>query len=210
MQLTSETYRSALSQLADRHPALQNILTAWGEPPFWTHAAGFPGLVISVLAQQVSLESAQAAYAKLEQAASPVAPRTFLSLDDALLKAIGFSRQKTAYVRGIARRILDGELDLDTLHDMPDEEARSALMRLKGIGPWTAETYLLFALRRPDSWPTGDLALLKAIQEISGLAALPSFEEADAIASQWKPWRAVAARMLWHHYLCSRGRFASA
>jgi DNA-3-methyladenine glycosylase II len=93
---------------------------------------------------------------------------------------------------------------------MDDELARSTLVQLKGIGPWTADTYLLFALKRADAWPSSDLALLKAIQEVKGLPTTPAREEGDAIADHWRPWRGVATRILWYHYLCSRGRIASA
>lgn len=175
-------------------------------PPFWTHPSGFPGIVICILGQQVSVESADAAFARLAQAVSSVRPEAFLSLDDHTLKALGFSRQKTSYVRDIAGGILAGETDLGALESLDNDRARSRLVALRGVGPWTAEAYLLFALRRADAWPTGDLALLRAIQELKGLPATPSAKEGDAIAEAWKPWRGVAARMLWYQYLSSRGR----
>jgi DNA-3-methyladenine glycosylase II len=156
------------------------------------------------------LESAQAAFSKLENAIGSVDPEAFLSLDDDRLRAIGFSRQKASYVRGVAHGIMAGEIDLQALHSMDDEVARKRLMEVRGIGAWTADTYLLFSLRRPDAWPSGDLALAKAIQELRGLAMTPGSEEVDRIAELWKPWRAVAARILWHHYLCERGRIAPA
>jgi DNA-3-methyladenine glycosylase II len=208
--LTAESYRMAISELGSRDSDLGRVLATWGDPPLWTHEAGFPGIVISILAQQVSLESAEATFAKLERAATSVTPEHFLSLDDKSLKAVGFSRQKASYVRGIARSILGADVDLQALESMDNDEARTTLIGLRGIGLWTAESYLLFALRRPDAWPSGDLALIKAIQELKDLPATPSSEEADAIAGHWKPWRAVAARILWYHYLCSRGRTASA
>jgi len=208
--LDSGSFREGISELAARDADLAGILTRWGEPPFWTYSDGFPGLVLSILAQQVSLESADAAYAKLETAVPSVAPQEFLSLDDKTLKKVGFSRQKASYVRGIARGIVLGDIDLRALESMDDDLARRTLLRLKGIGPWTADAYLLFALRRANAWPTGDLALLKAIQDLKGLTELPSPEHADALAMDWMPWRGVAARMLWFHYLCSRGRIASA
>jgi DNA-3-methyladenine glycosylase II len=208
--LDSDTFREGISELAARDADLAGILTKWGEPPFWTHSDGFPGLVLSILTQQVSLESADAAYAKLERTVSSVTPQGFLSLDDKTLKEVGFSRQKASYVRGIARGIVLGDIDLLALESMDDDLARRTLLELKGIGPWTADAYLLFALRRADAWPTGDLALLKAIQDLKKLAEPPSPRHADSIAMGWMPWRGVAARMLWFHYLCSRGRIASA
>lgn len=204
--LTEGTYLQAISGLGRQDPVLAGVVARWGNPPFWTHSPGFPGIVIAILAQQVSVESAQAAFDKLADAIGEVAPGAFLALDDGELKAIGFSRQKAAYVRGVAGRILAGEIDLEALEALDDEDARRRLMEVRGIGAWTADTYLLFALRRPDAWPSGDLALAKAIQEVSGLAATPAFEAVDQIADRWRPWRAVAARILWHHYLCERGR----
>jgi len=191
-------------------PDLAQAVSRWGKPPFWTHAPGFAGIVLAILSQQVSLESAQAAYTKLENAIGSINPEEFLSLDDSALRAIGFSRQKTSYVRGLAQEISASEFDLDDLEAMDNELARKRLIEVRGIGPWTADTYLLFALRRSDAWPSGDLALEKAIQELKVLATIPGSEDADRIAEQWRPWRAVAARILWHHYLCERGRIASA
>jgi DNA-3-methyladenine glycosylase II len=165
---------------------------------------------MAILAQQVSLESAKATFAKLEDKAGSVTPEEFLQLNGDTLRAIGFSRQKASYVRGVAHEIRCGELDLEALEHGNDDEARKSLRRFRGIGEWTAETYLLFSLRRSDAWPSGDLALAKAIQEVRWLAAIPGSKEVDAIADHWRPWRAVAARLLWHHYLCERGRGASA
>lgn len=204
--LTEPTFVQAIAELVDRDLDLARAVARWGEPPFWTHELGFPGLVLEILSQQVSLESANAAFAKLGKRIVPVTPEGFLTLDDTTLKEIGFSRQKTRYVRGLAEAIAGGALNLDALGRMADGEARDALLAIIGIGPWTADTYLLFALRRPDAWPSGDLALAKAIQELRDLPSVPSYPEVDAIAEVWHPWRAVAARILWHAYLSARGR----
>lgn len=204
--LAKETFEQGLNELSERDPQLGQAIERWGPPPFWTHAAGFPGLVLAILSQQVSLESAEHAFTRLGERIEPIDAAGFLSLDERSLREIGFSRQKAGYVRGLARSILDGELDLDWLESMADETARQRLLKIKGVGRWTADTYLLFALRRADAWPSGDLALVIAIQEVHGLPARPSYEEADRIAERWSPWRAVAARILWHHYLNQRGR----
>jgi len=205
MPLTEPTFAQAIAELAHRDLGLARAVARWGTPPFWTHEPGFPGLVFEIISQQVSLESANAAFAKLGRRIAPVTPEGFLALDDTTLKEIGFSRQKARYVRGLADAIVGGALDLAAVGRMADGEARDALLAVKGIGPWTADTYLLFALRRPDAWPSGDLALAKAIQELRGLASVPSYAEVDAIAEAWHPWRAVAARILWHAYLRARG-----
>jgi DNA-3-methyladenine glycosylase II len=208
--LTENTYYRGLSELTTRDSDLAQAVSRWGNPPFWTHTPGLPGIVFAILSQQVSLESAQAAFAKLENVIGSINPEKFLSLDDNTLRAIGFSRQKASYVRGVAHEIMVGELDLEDLKSMDNDQARRRLMQARGIGAWTADTYLLFALRRSDAWPSGDLALAKAIQELRGLITIPSSEAADRIAEHWRPWRAVAARILWHHYLNERGRTFSA
>ncbi len=204
--LTPETYAGAVERLVAADSVLAGVLDRWGPPPFWRHPEGFAGLVHGILAQQVSLESAVAAFGRLEGALGRVEPEGFLTLDDARLRAIGFSRQKAGYARGLAAAIAAGALDLDRLAVAPDDEVRRTLVALRGIGRWTADVYLLFALRRPDAWPSGDLALAKAVRELWGLPALPGWDELDAWAERWRPQRAVAARFLWHDYLSRRGR----
>jgi DNA-3-methyladenine glycosylase II len=199
--LTVQTLSRGLRYLADRDPDLAQILGSLGPPPMWAREPGFPTLVHIILEQQVSLASARAAYDRLLAAASPLTPKRFLQLDDNQLRAIGFSRQKTAYGRHLSQAILDGQLDLGALDTMDDVEARLALTQIKGIGPWSADIYLLMALRRPDAWPSGDLALAAAVQSIKRLPSRPTPDELDAHGKNWRPWRAVAARLLWHHYL---------
>jgi len=204
--LTQSTYEDGIAELSTRDKHLAAVVLKWGKPPFWTHAPGFPGIVLAILSQQVSLESAQAAFTKLEAEIGPIVADKFLSLDDTKLRKIGFSRQKASYVRGVAQATIEGELDFGILETLDDEQVRQKLMEIEGIGRWTADTYLLFALRRADAWPSGDLALAKSIQEVKGLASMPGFGEVDRIALGWRPWRAVAARILWHSYLSERGR----
>lgn len=208
-RLDEESYRRGIAELSSRDKDLASIIARWGSPPFWTHPPGFPGLVLDVLSQQVSLESAQAAFSRLESSIETVSPEEFLDLSDHELLGIGFSRQKAGYVRGIAREIVNGQLDLEELEQLDDDLVRKRLLAIRGVGPWTADCYLLFALCRPDAWPSGDLALEKAVQDMNGLAEKPTTEAVDDLANSWKPWRAVAARMLWHFYLSRRGRKAS-
>ncbi len=170
----------------------------------WTRKAGFPTLIHIILEQQVSLASARAAMNRLLTATSPLTPERFLQLDDTTLRAIGFSRQKTAYGRYLAQAIVDGQLNLRTLHRLEDAAVRAELIKLKGIGVWTADTYLLMALRRPDAFPSGDLALQVAVQEIKRLKSRPTPGMLDAIGLAWQPWRAVATRICWHYYLSGR------
>ena len=190
-----------VDHLAARDRDLAAVVERFGPPPLWSRPPGFPTLVMIVLEQQVSLQSARAAFNRLVDEISEVKPPAFLALDDATLKKIGFSRQKALYCRELASALLDGRFDLDAVDELGDEEARGVLMQLKGIGRWTADIYLLMALGRPDIWPTGDLALAKEVARLKGLDSIPGDSELEEIAATWKPWRAVAARMIWHHYL---------
>jgi DNA-3-methyladenine glycosylase II len=200
-KLTEETLAQGVRSLAQVDPDLARVVARIGPPPLWARLPGFPTLIHIILEQQVSLASAKAAFGRLQAAISPVTPETFLTLDGETLKRIGFSRQKTAYGRGLAEQILLGRLDLAALEGLEDEAARAALLGVKGIGPWTADIYLLMALGRPDIWPSGDLALAAAVQAVKGLSSRPGAGELVEIARAWQPWRAVAARLLWHHYL---------
>lgn len=204
--LDEATLLAATDELAARDPDLAAIRTRWGPPPLWGREPGFASLLHIILEQQVSLASAQAAFDRLEAAIGRPSPAGFLGLSDAELLAIGFSRQKARYGRALATAVLDGALDIDGLADLDDATARAALLRQVGIGPWTADIYLVMALRRPDVWPTGDLALATAAAEAMGLATRPSDAELAALAEPWRPWRAVAARLLWLDYLRRRGR----
>ncbi len=201
--ITDHSLIRAARQLAATDSDLGWILQNFGPPPLWARDAGFATLVHIILEQQVSLASARAAFERLRQAVA-LSPASFLTLSDAELKAIGFSRQKTRYCRLLAQALLDGQLDLEAVPAMNDDAARTALKQVTGIGDWTADIYLLMALRRPDVWPQGDLALAVAMQRLKKLPARPSPDELAAMAESWKPWRAVAARMLWHYYLSAR------
>jgi DNA-3-methyladenine glycosylase II len=198
--LTEAALAEACRALAERDPDLARIRAELGTPPLWGREPGFPTLIHIILEQQVSLASARAAMDRLLAAASPLSPERLLAFDDTEMKAIGFSRQKMGYARLLSLAILDG-FDLDALERMDDEPVRAALTSLKGIGRWSADIYLLMALRRPDVWPRGDLALVVAAQAVKRLPARPSPEEFEALGDAWRPWRAAAARLLWWHYL---------
>ena len=202
--LTEETFGQGLHFLSDRDSDLAQILTKLGPPPMWAREPGFPTLIHIILEQQVSLASARAAYDRLREAASPLTPVRFLELDDATLKVIGFSRQKTVYGRSLAKALVDGHLVLAKLAAMDDTKVRAELIKVKGIGPWTADIYLLMALLRPDIMPSADLALATAAQKVKGLASRPTPDELNTLSRKWKPWRAIAARLLWHYYLNGR------
>jgi DNA-3-methyladenine glycosylase II len=202
--LTVRTLRSAARQLADADAALAASLDRFGPPPLWAREPSYATLVHLILEQQVSLASARAAFDKLVAEIGPVEPRSFLELDDLQLRAIGFSRQKAGYGRDLAVALMDG-FDLDGLAAMPDDDVRARLVQLRGIGRWTADVYLTMCLLRPDVWPHGDQALATAAMEVTGSRQRPSFAQLGVMAERWRPYRAVAARMLWHHYLRVRG-----
>jgi DNA-3-methyladenine glycosylase II len=203
--VTGKSIAESARALAGRDQDLASILKRFGLPPLWARKPGFAALVQIILEQQVSLASAKAAFDRLQASISIVDPQNFLTLDDSTLKTIGFSRQKTRYCRLLAQAVIDGELNLYGLKRLDDDNARNELKRFKGIGDWTADIYLLMALRRPDVWPRGDLALLAAMQNLKGLATRPTHDEFERIGENWKPYRSVAARMLWHYYLSDSG-----
>jgi DNA-3-methyladenine glycosylase II len=203
--LTQDLLDQAVAHLAERDPDLGAVVAQFGAPPLWDRETGFPTLAHIILEQQVSLASAQAAFDRLTRAVDPLTPESFLRLDDAALLAIGFSRQKARYVRDLAAAILDRSFDLEGLADLDDDTARDALLARSGIGPWTATIYLLMCLGRPDVWPAGDIALQQAVAEVKALPGRPDPSRMDELAEPWRPWRAVAARILWHHYLSRRG-----
>lgn len=199
--LSEVTLAQGADELARRDADLAAILGRRGVPPLWAREPGFPTLVHIILEQQVSLASAMAAFTKLRAIANPLTPDAFLALDDATLKEAGFSRQKTAYARSLARDLQNGALDLGALEELDDADAHARLVALHGIGDWSASIYLLMALRRGDVWPTGDLALVVAMQIVKGLTKRPSREQMHELAEPWRPLRAVAARLLWSEYL---------
>jgi DNA-3-methyladenine glycosylase II len=205
-QLTRRSLLLAVEELADADPALAASVRRYGPPPLWAREPSFSTLVHLILEQQVSLASAQAAFDRLNAALGGVVePQRLLALTNADLRTVGFSRQKAGYARDLAVALVDG-FDLDQLRRAPDDEVRARLMGLRGVGRWTADIYLIMCLRRPDVWPHGDLALAAAARELLGLPAPPTFGELERRADEWRPHRATAARILWHHYLSVRGR----
>src|SRR5881396_615009 len=209
MLLNEELFAQGVDFLAERDEHLAEVVQTYGRPPLWVREPGFPTLVYIILEQQVSLASAKAAFDRLNAAVRPLTPVRFLKLTDAELLRIGFSRQKTLYTRLLAESLARRHFDLRYLHDLHDDSARKMLIAFKGIGRWTADIYLLSALRRPDIWPTGDLALATAVQEVKHLRQRPSPERLEKMSAPWRPWRAVAARLFWHHYLSKRGQRTS-
>ncbi len=188
-------------ELAVADSGLAFIFQTYGTPPLWAREASFATLVQIILEQQVSLASAASAFNKLKKRLIEITPENVLELSDEELKACYFSRQKTVYVRELSKAILDGSLDLKALENLSDAEAKHELKKIKGIGDWTADIYLLMALLRADVMPKGDLALHVAYKKLKRLEHAPHADEFQQIAEAWKPFRAAAARLLWHFYL---------
>jgi DNA-3-methyladenine glycosylase II len=204
--LTVRTLRRAARELGAADPQLGASVERYGPPPLWSRDPSYATLVHLILEQQVSLASAQAAFDRLRRAlGGSVQPDRLLQLTDEELRAIGFSRQKAGYARTLASAMLDG-FDLGALGAMPDDEVRQALIAMPGIGPWTADIYLTMCLLRPDVWPHGDLALATSARDLLDLDERPTFADLGKIAERWHPYRAVAARILWHDYLQRRGQ----
>jgi DNA-3-methyladenine glycosylase II len=191
-------------ELARRDEDLAFIFRAFGTPPLWKREPDFATLVHIILEQQVSLASALSAFNKLKEKLGEVTPTGVLSLSDEEMKAAYFSRQKSVYARALSTAILEEKLDLKSLEDLPDAEVKHELKKIKGIGDWTADIYLLMALLRADVMPKGDLALHIAWKNLKKLEHAPNSDEFQQIAERWKPFRAVAARLLWHFYLSEK------
>lgn len=205
--LSEERLISGTDRLIKIDPDFQKIVDQYGYSPFYKRETGYNTLLWIILEQQVSLDSAKATYFKLvDRLDGDLNPASFLTLNDEELKAAGFSRQKTRYGRELSSAILNKTLDLDRLEQMPDDEVRDELIKIKGIGPWTANIYLLMALARQDIWPAGDIALEEGIKRLKGLEKRPKKDDFVAWGEQWRPWRSVAAHLLWHYYLSLLGR----
>ena len=201
MRLDEASLLDGVRALAALDPDLAGIVDRHGPPPLWSRDPGFETLVRIVLEQQVSLASAEAARLRLVGAAGAIEPGTIVAAGEERLRAAGLTRQKARYLVALARDVESGALDLAAVAAASDDDARARLTGLLGIGRWTADIYLLMALGRPDVWPVGDLALAGAMRRAKRLAALPTAAAQAAIAEPWRPWRAVAARLLWHAYL---------
>lgn len=199
--LTPETIAQGVEELTSRDRDLARIIEQFGEPPNWECEQGFIGLIEIILGQQVSVASAKAIFKRLSSIVIPLTPETLLTYDDWELQAAGLSRQKISYCRALAQAVKSGKLDLDKLALEDEATIRTELKQIKGIGDWTVDTYLLMSLQRSDVFPKGDLGLIIGYQKLLGLATRPTPKELEKIAEKWRPWRAIATRLLWHYYL---------
>lgn len=203
-QFSETNFQQLCSQLAKKDAHLKAILKQYSYPPMWQRPASFATLIHIILEQQVSLASALAAFNKLKQKIGTVTPQKLLQLSDEELRACYFSRQKTGYARHLANTIVSGQLNLKKLSSGHDDEIRAALTQIKGIGNWTVDVYLLFALQRSDVFPVGDLAMINALKEVKQLPKHTSREDIIALAESWRPHRSIATMLLWHHYIKTR------
>jgi DNA-3-methyladenine glycosylase II len=203
-ELEGKKLAAALRALARGDADLARAIAEVGPPPPRSRPAGFASLLDIVLAQQVSTHSYRAIAQRLKSAIGVCTPAAILDLGETHFREIGFSRQKAIYARAIAEAVHSGSLDLEAIACLADEAAVIELTKLKGVGRWTAEIYLMFCLGRPDILPAGDLALREAAGLVKRKRKRPGEDQLRRIGQVWRPWRSVAARLLWHYYATSR------
>jgi DNA-3-methyladenine glycosylase II len=201
---TKESLKQLCDRLAAEHAVFHTILQQYGYPPFWSRTASFATLIHIVLEQQVSLASAKAAFLKLQEKIGTVTPEKLLLLTDEEMKACYFSRQKTVYARELAHHVLEKQLVIEELERLPDEWVRRQLTAVKGIGNWTADIFLMMVLHRTDCFPPGDIALITSLREAVAAAPGTTKETLLAVTENWRPYRTIAAFLLWHAYICKR------
>jgi len=193
------------NKLAKKDRELRNIIKQYGHPPMWTRPATFQTLILFILEQQVSLASAYAAFKKLKERIGYVTPSKILSLTDEELRSCYFSRQKIIYARELAKAIQSKKLRLKKIGISHEDEIRFELKKIKGIGDWTVDVYMMHALQRSDLFPLGDIALVNSLKHIKQLHSNITKEEMMAIAESWRPYRTVASMLLWHAYIQRKG-----
>ena len=202
--VNEQNIESICKKLSNQDKYMAQVFKTYGAPPLWDRNPTFATLIHIILEQQVSLASALSAFNKLQERLGTITPQKLLKLNDVEMKACYFSRQKMGYARNLAEAILSGNLDLNRLNELSNDDAKTKLKKIKGIGNWTADIYLLMVMLRVDVMPKGDIALHQAWKDLSGLEKRPGSDEFIEIAGRWKPYRSVAARLLWHFYLSER------
>jgi DNA-3-methyladenine glycosylase II len=204
-QFHKGNFQQLCDQLARKDRELKGIIREYGYPPMWTRPATFQTLILTILEQQVSLAAAYAAFKKLREKIGYVTPAKILAMTDEEMRAVYFTRQKMGYARELARAIQSRKLVLIQLAGLPDEEVRSRMIQLKGIGHWTIDVYLMHALQRTDLFPLGDIALVNSLKLIKQLPSHATKEEMLSVAEAWRPNRTIAAMLLWHAYIQRKG-----
>lgn len=201
--------REGLEALTGACPHLARVHALTGNPPLRKRPKGFEGLSRVVVGQQLSIASAEAIWGRVRALAQPFTATTMLEIPDRDLRKAGLSRGKITTLRELAGAIEAGSLKLNALSRAPEEVIHAELTALKGIGPWTADIYIMFSLARADAWSPGDLALQYAVKDALLLAERPSHMQMNDVAEAWRPWRGVAARLLWSYYALRRRKDAS-
>src|SRR6187455_375419 len=199
-----ENFRLLCDELIKRDSDLKLIIEQYNYPPMWIRDNTFATLILTILEQQVSLASAFAAFQKLKEKIALITPQNVLQLSDEELRECYFSRQKIVYARGLAKALINEEINLQQFEFEEDSVVRTTLKKLKGIGEWTTDIYLIHALRRLDIFPLGDLALVNALKEIKRLDVTTGKEELLKLSEPWKPYRSIASMILWHYYIQKR------
>jgi DNA-3-methyladenine glycosylase II len=207
---TDADIRAGVTSLRRRCPHMRRIHDRVGDPPLRRHTAGFEGLARIIVGQQVSAASADAIWRRTAAAIVPFQPERLLDMDDDGLRAAGLSRPKVRTLRALSEALVEGRLVLEPLQHADDEQVRAALTSINGIGPWTADIYLMFCLGRTDSWASGDLALQLAAWRALKLKVKPDARRLETIAERWRPWRGVAARLLWAFYAAEAQAWSAA
>jgi DNA-3-methyladenine glycosylase II len=197
----NSNFQMLCDKLAKKDKDLRKIIKTCEYPPMWVRENSFATLILTILEQQVSLASAFAAFTKLKDKIELITPQALLKLPDEELRECYFSRQKVIYARGLATALIDEEISLQQFEFESDDTVRTKLKKLKGIGDWTTDIYLIHALRRMDIFPIGDLALVNALKQIKSLPSTTPKEELIKIAEPWRPYRSIASMILWHHYI---------
>ena len=206
LQFSEHNFISICDELIQKDDDLKIIIDRYGYPPMWKRVASFETLIHIILEQQVSLASALSALTKLKEKIGELTPQNLLALSNEELKFCFFSRQKIVYAQHLANVLLDDPLFLESLSEMDNDKVRSELIKIKGIGNWSADVYLMMVLQRADLFPLGDIALIKSIRETKNLSKEISKQSIADIAARWKPYQTIAAFILWHGYLCRRNK----
>ncbi|GAA3764306.1 DNA-3-methyladenine glycosylase 2 family protein [Flavobacterium ginsengiterrae] len=194
--------QEAIDFLTNKNPIFREIIEKYGLPPIPKRPQGFETLVLLILEQQVSIDSAKSTFLKIK-AYKTCNPENMAVLSDEEFRNLGVSRQKTKYIKILAEAVLSKELDIESLASKPAKQVREELIKLKGIGNWTIDIYLMFCLQEPDLMPLGDIAVVNTIKE---LFDIHDKLEMEIHAQQWSPYRSYATYLLWHHYLTKRNR----
>ncbi|MFZ5674789.1 MAG: DNA-3-methyladenine glycosylase family protein [Pseudomonadota bacterium] len=202
---TEADIAEGVAWLIAREPRFQAVIDTHGLPPLRRAEGGLPGLLRIVTEQMISLQAADAIWQRLARELAPLDPPAVLRRRHATLMKLGLSGAKSRTFHALARAAHRGEFQVESLHEAPDEAVIAALVALPGIGPWTADIYVLSCMGRADAWPTGDLALQAAAAHLLGLEKRPDARTMAGLAEAWRPWRAVAARLLWSHYRSLKG-----